>query len=120
MNTKWLIGAFAMALLLVAEPSLASEAGTGLEWEGPLQAIMRSMTGPVAFMISFIAIVIAGAMLVWGGELNEFARRVVMLILVISLIMFAGSILRRLFVGGAATIAAPTAQIEVWRGASHE
>ena len=47
--------------------------------------------------ISLLGIVSAGAMLVWGGEINEFVRRVIMLVLVISLIVFAGNILTTLF-----------------------
>ncbi len=31
-----------------------------------------------------MGIVAAGAMLIWGGEINEFVRRIIMLILVIS------------------------------------
>ena len=36
-------------------------------------------------------------MLVWGGEINEFARRLIMLVLVISLIILAGNVLTTLF-----------------------
>jgi len=41
--------------------------------------------------------VVAGAMLVWGGEINEFARRIIMLVLVISLIVFSTQLLSTLF-----------------------
>ena len=72
-------------------------AAAGLPWETPLQTIAHSITGPVAYAISLMGIVVAGAMLVWGGEINEFVRRMIMLVLVISLIMFATSILSTLF-----------------------
>lgn len=85
----------------------ASEAGTGLEWEAPLQAFVRSVTGPVAFGVAFLAMCTCGFLLAWGGEINEFVRRVIMLILVLSIIMFAGNILRRMFAGGAAVITPP-------------
>jgi type IV secretion system protein VirB2 len=73
------------ALLVLAFPATdaaASTGGSSLPWESPLQTIATSMTGPVAYAISLIGIVVAGAMLVWGGEINEFARRLIMLVLV--------------------------------------
>ena len=76
---------------------MASTAGGALPWETPLQAIRDSITGPIAYAISLIGIVVAGAMLVWGGEINEFVRRIIMLILAISLIVFAANILATLF-----------------------
>ena len=82
----------------------ASSATTGMPWETPFQAFYKSITGPVAFGISFLGIVVCGAVLGWGGEINEFVRRGVMLILVVAIIMFAGSILSTLYSGGAATI----------------
>ncbi len=41
----------------------------------PLQQIQQSITGPVAGFIALAAVAIAGAMLIFGGELNDFARR---------------------------------------------
>ena len=55
------------------------------------------MTGPIAYAISLMGIVVAGAMLVWGGEIGEFVRRIIMLTLAISLIVFAANILATLF-----------------------
>lgn len=107
----------AMALFafwfLLCSPAQASEAATGLEWEGPLQQIQRSITGPVAFAISFLGICVCGFILIWGGEINEFVRRMVMVILVVAVIMFAGNILRRMFAGGAATIPPPAVELTV-------
>lgn len=96
-----------LALLFLAlspELAFASEAATGLEWETPFIAFYRSITGPIAFGISLLGMVVCGAILIWGGEINEFVRRMVMLIMVVAVIMFASNILRRLFAGGAATI----------------
>ncbi|ADZ72804.1 conjugal transfer pilin TrbC [Polymorphum gilvum] len=68
------LGLAAIALAL-AEPALASSGGGGLPWESPLQQIQQSITGPVAGFIALAAVAIAGAMLIFGGELNDFARR---------------------------------------------
>jgi type IV secretion system protein TrbC len=92
-----------LVLLSLALPdtALASDVGRGLPWETPLQTIRDSITGPVAYAISLMGIVVAGAMLIWGGEINEFVRRIIMLVLVISLIVAASNLLKTLFVSGA-------------------
>lgn len=86
-------------LALLFEPGLASAStgGGALPWETPLEAIRDSVTGPVAYAISLMGIVVAGAMLVWGGEIGDFVRRIIMLTLAISLIVFAANILATLF-----------------------
>jgi type IV secretion system protein VirB2 len=93
---------FAAVILLI--PALAhatSTGGSGLEWETPLQKIRDSVTGPVAYAISLLGIVVTGAILVFGGEINEFVRRLIMLVLVISLMVFAADLLNTLFNKGA-------------------
>lgn len=55
------IGAHAGAvvvLLALAAPAYA--AGSGMPWEGPLEQIVDSITGPIARAAAVIAIVIAG------------------------------------------------------------
>jgi type IV secretory pathway VirB2 component (pilin) len=68
--------------LVLAAPALASSGGGGLPWESPLQQIQQSITGPVAGFIALAAVAIAGAMLIFGGELNDFARRLCYIALV--------------------------------------
>lgn len=68
--------------LTLAEPALASSGGGGLPWESPLQQIQQSITGPVAGFIALAAVAIAGGMLIFGGELNDFARRLCFIALV--------------------------------------
>ena len=75
-------GAIAFTLCLFAiEPAFASSGG-GLPWESPLQQIQQSITGPVAGFIALAAVAIAGGMLIFGGELNDFARRLCYIALV--------------------------------------
>jgi type IV secretion system protein VirB2 len=89
---------------LSVDPALATT-GTGstggLPWESPLNTIRDSLKGPVALAISLIGIVVTGAMLIFGGEINEFARRVIMLVLVVALLVQANSLLTNLFTSGA-------------------
>ena len=83
-------GAVVLACLWV-QPALASGGG-GLPWEGPLQQIQESITGPVAAAIALAAVAIAGGMLIFGGELNDFARRLVYVVLVAGILLGATQI----------------------------
>ena len=94
----------AFAAVLMPETALATTT-TGLPWEGPLTTIKNSLSGPVALGISIIAIVVAGGMLIFGSELDGFARKVVVIVLVLALIVGANSFLSTLFGAGSATLA---------------
>jgi len=72
-------------------PALASSGGS-LPWEGPLQQIQESITGPVAGAIALAAVAIAGGMLIFGGELNDFARRLMYIVLVAGILLGATNI----------------------------
>ncbi|PDT01599.1 TrbC/VirB2 family protein [Rhizobium chutanense] len=72
-------------------PALATSGGS-LPWEGPLQQIQESITGPVAGAIALAAVAIAGGMLIFGGELNDFARRLVYVVLVAGILLGATNI----------------------------
>lgn len=84
---------FSLVVLLVAvaTPALASSGG-GLPWEGPLQQIQESITGPVAGFIALAAVAVAGGMLIFGGELNDFARRLMYVVLVAGILLGATQI----------------------------
>jgi type IV secretion system protein VirB2 len=103
-----LIVAGALALtfyVVVMEPASASSGGGGLPWESPLQQIQQSITGPVAGFIALAAVAIAGGMLIFGGELNDFARRLCYIALVGGVLLGATQIVA-LFGSTGAVIAA--------------
>lgn len=77
--------------LLTATPAWAGGGG-GLPWEGPLQQIQQSITGPVAGFIALAAVAVAGGMLIFGGELNDFARRLMYVVLVAGILLGATQI----------------------------
>ncbi len=54
---KEILGALALVVIL---PALAHASGSGLPWEGPLQPILDSISGPVAKVIGVLAIVLTG------------------------------------------------------------
>jgi len=90
-------------LMFMIEPAMASTT-TGMPWEDPLDTIMNSITGPVAMVISLLGVTVAGGMLIFGGELGEFTRRIVMLVLVIGLLVSSASILSLLYGGASALV----------------
>ena len=66
--------AIALAFAALAAPAYA--AGSGMPWEGPLQQIVDSITGPVARAAAVIAIVIAGITIIFsegGGGVRKLA-----------------------------------------------
>ncbi len=95
-------------LLLIASPAFASSGG-GLPWEGPLKQIQESITGPVAGAIALAAMAIAGGMLIMGGELNDFARRLIYVVLVAGILLGATQLVG-LFGASGATIGAAMGQ----------
>ncbi|WP_226669068.1 TrbC/VirB2 family protein [Microbulbifer aggregans] len=110
-NSTTVMAVFAafMAFTMLPVDALASTT-TGLPWEDPLDTIMSSLTGPVALICSIIGMAVAGLSLVFaGGEVSEFVRRVIMLVLVISLIVGAASGITVLFGTSSAVIASPEA-----------
>ena len=56
--------AFTIVIIAIATPAYAS--GSGMPWEGPLQQVLDSITGPVARAAAVIAIVIAGMGIMFG------------------------------------------------------
>ena len=63
-----------LVLLAMAGPAYA--AGSGMPWEGPLEQIVDSITGPVARAAAVIAIVIAGVTIIFsegGGGVRKLA-----------------------------------------------
>jgi type IV secretory pathway VirB2 component (pilin) len=94
------------ALLMAPHLALASE-GTGgsLPYESWLTNLRNSVTGPVAFALSIIGIVIAGGVLIFGGDLNAFFRTLVFIVLVMALLVGAQNMMGTLFGRGAETAA---------------
>lgn len=103
MNKLLFFGVAALlALFLLPADALAS-AGTGgnLPYEGYLESLRSSMTGPVAYTFSLVAIVVSCATLVFGGDLNGFARSLLLLVLVIGIIVGANAMMSGFFGKGA-------------------
>jgi type IV secretion system protein VirB2 len=63
--------------------------------------LQNSVTGPVAFTLSIIGIVVAGGVLIFGGDLNGFFRTLIFIVLVMALLVGAQNIMSTLFARGA-------------------
>ena len=85
-------GMLALILWLAVTAPAFAAGGGGLPWEGPLQQVQQSITGPVAGFIALAAVAIAGGMLIFGGELNDFARRLMYVVLVAGILLGATQI----------------------------
>ena len=98
-----IVGAGGLLLALVMlDPVFASTSGGGnLPWESPLQQIQQSITGPVAGFIALAAVAVAGGMLIFGGELNDFARRLMYVVLVAGILLGATQIVALFGASGA-------------------
>lgn len=94
MSRKALLAHIVLASVVgatLSHPAFASSGGS-LPWEGPLQQIQQSITGPVAGFIALAAVAVAGGMLIFGGELNDFARRLMYVVLVAGILLGATQI----------------------------
>lgn len=96
--------------LLAPHTAIASE-GTGgsLPYESWLTNLRNSVTGPVAFTLSLVGIVVAGGILIFGGELNGFFRTLIFIVLVMALLVGAQNMMSTFFGRGALIAAAPEA-----------
>lgn len=90
--------------LFAAELAMAATSGGGLPWESPLSTIKDSLTGPVAGVISLVAIVVSGVALIFGGDFSGFVRGLINVVLVISIVIGASSLLSNLFGSSGAVI----------------
>jgi type IV secretion system protein VirB2 len=86
-----------LAPLILPAHARAAGIGGGLPWENPLRLVALSLTGPVALSIAIIALMAAGGILVFGGELNEFARRSCVAVLAIAFLVAGSSFMTTLF-----------------------
>jgi type IV secretion system protein TrbC len=95
-------------LLLASDVTFASEGGGGgLPYETWLTNLRNSVTGPVAFALAIIGVVVAGGVLIFGGDLNGFFRTLIFIVLVMALIIGAQNILGTFFGRGAEITAIP-------------
>lgn len=88
--------------IFLPENALASAGvGGGLPYEAWLEKLRRSVTGPVAYALAILGVVVAGGILLFGGDLNAFFRSFVLLVLVMGFVVGAENTMARFFGQGA-------------------
>jgi type IV secretion system protein TrbC len=93
---KRVVNYFSYICLLTLAMPVAYATSTGLPWEGPLQKILDSLTGPVAKILGVIAIVIAGFGIAFG-EAGSGMRRIFQIVLGLSIAFTASTLVVTLF-----------------------
>ena len=93
-----------VASLLAASTGAALAAGTDMPWEAPLQNILDSIQGPVAKSLAVIIIIITGLTLAFGETSGGF-RRLIQIVLGLSIAFAASSFFLSFFsFGGGALV----------------
>ncbi len=90
-----------LCLTLCSKAALASDTQGGtLPYESWLRSLQQSLTGPVAFSVALIGIITCGATLIFmGGEIGRFMRSMVYIILVMTMLVGANSLMTSFFNG---------------------
>ena len=95
-----------LLMAVVAFGGVVSAGGGAMPWDAGLTALTQNISGPFAGFVALMAVVISGAVLIFGGELQAFGRTMFFVILVAGLILGAAQIIA-LVGGGAAGAALP-------------
>lgn len=90
-----------MVVVLAPEAFASAGSGGGLPYEDWLGKLQDSATGPVAFAFGLIGIVVAGGILIFGGDLSGFFRTMCVIVLVMALLVTANKVMSDLFGKGA-------------------
>ena len=112
---SFIIFALLTAYMLFASDAMAAVgAGGNLPYEGWLTNLRNSVTGPVAFTLSIVGIVIAGGVLIFGGDLNGFFRTLIFLVLIMALLVGAQNVMANFFGRGAVIDVETTSNVSTY------
>jgi len=80
MKTQRLVPLATMVFVLIAANCFAAGSSAGMPWEGPLELILNSITGPVAKVLGVVAIASVGLAMAYseGGGMMKKLLNVVM------------------------------------------
>ena len=92
-----------LALLALVSSGIAHATNTALPWESGLSVFMKSISGPVAGIVSVLAICVCGGLLAMGAELNDIVKRTAQVVLAIGICTGASIAFVDLFTNNQAT-----------------
>lgn len=89
-----------LAFCLICPVQAAETTGNSLPYESWLRSLQQSLTGPVAFSVALIGIVCCGATLIFaGGEIGRFMRALIYIVMVMTMLIGANSLMSKFFNG---------------------
>jgi type IV secretion system protein TrbC len=81
-----------LALFALSGHAWAASAGGSMPWDNAFTVLSQDLTGPIPKTLSLIGIATTGMMLVSGAEINHFARAIIVLVFVCSLLIGANNL----------------------------
>jgi type IV secretion system protein TrbC len=93
-----------LALFGLSGHAWAAGAGGTMPWDNAFTVLSQDLTGPIPKTLSLIGIATCGMMLVSGAEINHFARALIVLVFVCSLLIGANNLFTAFGWGASATI----------------
>ena len=109
-----LVAVCVASMICLPDVAFAGTAGVGMPYEGPLNRILASLTGPVAMTMSIVGVTLAGIGLIFGGTLDGFFKMLINMAFAISIVFGAATLITNVFGGSGAEISdaipAPAAQ----------
>lgn len=95
--------ALGLTALVMTGAAHAATGGGGMPWEGPLTAVMDSITGPVARIIAILIIVATGMTLAFG-DVGQGFKKLLQILFGLAIAFAAASFFLPLVGGGGAVI----------------
>ncbi len=106
-STRALLRSIPLAVIAIASAGAAHAAtggaGGAMPWEGPLTAVMDSITGPVARVIAILIIVATGMTLAFG-DVGQGFKKLLQILFGLAIAFAATSFFLPLVGGGGATL----------------
>ncbi len=82
--------------IIFFQPALAG-IGPSMPWDNGLDKLVKNLTGKTALAIGVLAMFSAASALVFGGEMSEFTRRMLLLVLLVAVMVSSTSLMNILF-----------------------
>jgi type IV secretion system protein TrbC len=95
-------GTLALLVALLSSQAGATSTVTGgglgsMPWETPIQTVAQSITGPVALGVSIMGLAVCGMILVFGGEMTDFAKRAIYIVIVVAFLISSVSLMNTFY-----------------------
>lgn len=97
------VTATSLIALVMTGAAHAATSGGGMPWEGPLTAVMDSITGPVARIVAILIIVATGLTLAFG-DVGQGFKKLLQILFGLAIAFAAASFFLPLVGGGGALI----------------